>query len=161
MANSKILTWNTQGACSLHSGEVETPWEVERKKLARLSRRCSLVGVGEGMWASLTAGLQVEEDGSGRNKQVWLQAASFAYGPQAVNPPPPLPSSSWVGARFGHDLSATGHKKLICSDRICSKDKRQPQRGKKCQRWSTRDFPLLRCYISVFLLEWNWPLRSR
>jgi len=41
-----------------------------KKKKAKLSRWCSLVGVGEGRWASLTVGLQVEEDGSGRNKQV-------------------------------------------------------------------------------------------
>lgn len=41
-----------------------------KKKKAKLSRWCSLVGVGEGRWVSLTVGLQVEEDGSGRNKQV-------------------------------------------------------------------------------------------
>lgn len=41
-----------------------------KKNKAKLSRWCSLVGVGEERWVSLTVGLQVEEDGSGRNKQV-------------------------------------------------------------------------------------------
>lgn len=124
--NSKILTWNTPGALLAQWGSGDSMGGRKKNKLSYLGGVLWLVWERGDVevfdnWAAGWIGW------SGRNSKFDCRLLFiWSISCQSTTP---LPSSSWVGVSFGHDLSATGHKDWSAQTNLFQ-GYRQPQREK-------------------------------